>query len=113
VRVLWTEPAASAFRGLVGHIRQAVVSRIEMVSEFPEMYPVRQHQPYAGFRYFVVENYCLSYVVVEDAVIILALFLRARAASRAARKAWLKLHSAKISLAAVDPTQTGRACPAT
>ncbi len=38
------------------------------------MYPVRQHQPYAGFRYVVVENYCLSYVVAEDTVIILALF---------------------------------------
>lgn len=45
-----------------------------MLSEFPEMYPVRQHQPYAGFQYFVVENYCLSYVVAEDTVIILALF---------------------------------------
>jgi len=74
VRVLWTEPAASAFRGLVGRIRQAVVSRIEMISEFPEMYPVRGHEPYAGFRYFVMENYCVSYVVAEDAVIVLALF---------------------------------------
>jgi plasmid stabilization system protein ParE len=74
VRVLWTEPAAAAFRGLVGRVQQAVLSRIETISEFPEMYPVRQHQPYAGFRYFVVENYCLSYVVAEDAVIILALF---------------------------------------
>jgi plasmid stabilization system protein ParE len=74
VRVLWTEPAASAFRGLTGRIQRAVLDRIDMISEFPEMYPVRQHQPYAGFRYFVVENYCLSYVVAEDAVIILALF---------------------------------------
>ena len=74
MKVLWTEPAASAFRGLLRRIQQAVLSRIEMLSEFPEMYPVRQHQPYAGFRYFVVENYCLSYVVAEDAVIILALF---------------------------------------
>jgi len=45
-----------------------------MISEFPEMYPVRGHEPYAGFRYFVMENYCVSYVVAEDAVIILALF---------------------------------------
>ena len=74
MKVLWTEPAASAFRGLVGRIRQAVVSRIEMISEFPEMYPVRGHEPYAGFRYFVMENYCVSYVVAEDAVIVLALF---------------------------------------
>jgi len=74
VRILWTEPAASAFRGLAGRIQRAVLDRIDMISEFPEMSPVRQHEPYAGFRYFVVENYCLSYVVAGDAVIILALF---------------------------------------
>lgn len=44
-----------------------------MISEFPEMYPARKHQPYAGFRYFC-ENHCLSYVVAKDTVIILALF---------------------------------------
>ncbi len=49
-----------------------------MISELPEMYPVRQHQPYAGFRYCLVGNYCLSYVVAEDMVIILALFAARR-----------------------------------
>jgi len=52
-----------------------------MVAEFPEMYPVRQHQPYAGFRYFLVENYCISYVIAEDTVIILAVFPARRGTS--------------------------------
>jgi plasmid stabilization system protein ParE len=79
VKVLWTEPAATAFQRLSRRFQQAILDRIEMISEFPEMYPVRQHQPYAGFRYFVMETYCLSYVVAEDAVIILALFSGRRA----------------------------------
>jgi plasmid stabilization system protein ParE len=74
VKVLWTEPAASEFRRLSLHLQRSVLNRLEVISEFPEMYPVRQHQPYEGFRFFVVENYCLSYVVAEDTVIILALF---------------------------------------
>ncbi len=74
MKVLWTEPAASAFHRLSRDLQQATLNRIEMLSEFPEMYPVRQHQPYASFRYFLVENYCLSYVMAEDTVIILALF---------------------------------------
>ncbi len=45
-----------------------------MISEFPEMYPVREHKPYAGFRYFLVGNHCLSYVVAEDTLIVLAVF---------------------------------------
>lgn len=43
-----------------------------MIAEFPKMYPVRQHEPYAGFRFFLVEHCCLSYVLAEDAIIILA-----------------------------------------
>ncbi len=80
MRVLWTEPAAGAFRHLLGRVRQAVLSRIEMISEFPEMYPVRLHQPYAGFRYFLVEHYCVSYVLAEDTVIVLAIFPARRGA---------------------------------
>ncbi len=38
------------------------------------MYPVRQHEPYAGFRFFLVEHYCISYVLAEDAVVVLAVF---------------------------------------
>ena len=74
MKVLWTEPAASALRRLSRRLQQAILDRIEVISEFPELYPVRQHQPYAGFRYFVMEAHCLSYVVADDTVIILALF---------------------------------------
>ncbi len=74
MRVLWTESAADTFRRLARHVREAVFTRIEMIAEFPEMYPVRQHEPYAGFRFFLVEHYCISYVLAEDAVVVLAVF---------------------------------------
>jgi len=45
-----------------------------MIAEFPEMYPVRQHEPYAGFRFFLVEHHCISYVIAEDAIVVLAVF---------------------------------------
>ncbi len=44
MRVLWTESAADTFRRLARHVREAVLTRIEMIAEFPEMYPVRQHR---------------------------------------------------------------------
>ena len=74
MRVLWTDPAADALRRLSGHVREAVLNRIEMIAEFPEMYPVRQHEPYAGFRFFLVEHDCISYVFAEDTIIVLAIF---------------------------------------
>ncbi len=74
MRILWTESAADTFRRLARHVREAVLYRIEMIAEFPEMYPVRQHEPYADFRFFLVGGYCVSYVVAEDSVVVLAVF---------------------------------------
>lgn len=72
MRVLWTEPAAETFRHLARHVREAILTRIEMIADFPEMYPVRQHEPYAGFRFFLVEHYCTSYAIAESAIVVLA-----------------------------------------
>ncbi|HET8679381.1 MAG TPA: hypothetical protein VFM39_04630 [bacterium] len=55
-------------------IRHAILERLELVSDFPEMYTVRERRPYAGFRYFVVRNWCVSYVLAEDALVMLAVF---------------------------------------
>lgn len=51
-----------------------MLDRLELVSDFPEMYAVRERPPYAGFRYFVVADWCVSYVLVEEALVILAIF---------------------------------------
>ena len=38
------------------------------------MYPVRSHQPYAGFRYCFAREWCVSYTIADEAVIVLAIF---------------------------------------
>lgn len=74
MRILWTEPAATIFTNLPRSLQHGILGRIELISEFPNMYPVREHQPYAGFRYFFTGNWCVSYVAAEDTIVILAVF---------------------------------------
>jgi len=74
VKVLWTNPAAATFNTLRPPDRQEIAHRVRLLSDFPEMYPVRLHQPYAGFRYFFTRGWCVSYTMAEDTIIILAIF---------------------------------------
>jgi hypothetical protein len=43
-------------------------------SLIPEMYPARTHQPYARFRYFFTKDWCVSYTMSEEDIVILAVF---------------------------------------
>lgn len=74
MRILWTTPAAEAFRRLPASAKDEVLYRMALIAEFPEMYPVRTHQPYAGFRYFFTRDWCVSYTLAGDAIVILAVF---------------------------------------
>ncbi len=74
MRILWTEPAAGAFRRLPRSVQLAILERLDMISDFPEMYPVRERQPYSEFRYFFTSGWCVSYTTAENVVIILAIF---------------------------------------
>ena len=74
MKILWTRPAADAFERLPRPVQLSLLDRIELIAEFPEMYPVRERQPYAGFRYFFARDWCVSYVAAEDSIILLAVF---------------------------------------
>ena len=74
MRVLWARPAAEVFRTLRASDQGEVAFRVRLISAFPEMYPVRSHQPYAGFRYFFIKDWCVSYTIAEDNIVILAVF---------------------------------------
>ncbi|MGH2425935.1 MAG: type II toxin-antitoxin system RelE/ParE family toxin [bacterium] len=74
MNVFWTKPAAARLYKLPRAVQRAILDRITMISEFPEMYPVRTHQPFAGLRYFFVRDWCVSYATADDALIILAVF---------------------------------------
>ncbi len=74
MKILWTEPAASAFRRLPKAVKDDLLARIDLLSDFPDLYPVRQRHPYAGFRYFFVRQWGVSYVMANETLIILAVF---------------------------------------
>lgn len=74
MKILWTAPAAASFRKLSRRIQLSILDRLDAVADFPEMYPVRERQPYAGFRYFFTEGWCVSYAAAEDSLVILAVF---------------------------------------
>ena len=78
MKILWTEPAAAAFRKLPRRIQLSIIDRLDAIADFPEMYPVRERQPYGGFRYLFTEGWCVSYVVAEDSLVILAMFSASR-----------------------------------
>ena len=74
MKVIWARPAAEMLRALRASDQEEIAYRVRLISEFPEMYPVRSHQPYAGFRYFFAKDWCVSYTMADDAIIILAIF---------------------------------------
>jgi plasmid stabilization system protein ParE len=74
LKVIWARPAAEMLRALRASDQEEIAYRVRLISEFPEMYPVRSHQPYAGFRYFFAKDWCVSYTMADDAIIILAIF---------------------------------------
>jgi plasmid stabilization system protein ParE len=74
VRILWTEPAARTYRTLPKSVKLAILERLDVILDFPEMYPLRERQPYSGFRYFFTSGWCVSYTTGEDAIILLAVF---------------------------------------
>ncbi len=74
MKILWTQPAASTFRTLPKAVKDDLLARIALLSDFPDLYPVRQRHPYAGFRYFFVRQWCVSYVTADGTLVILAVF---------------------------------------
>ncbi len=74
MKILWTGPAASTFRRLRRAVQHDLLARIDLLFDFPDVYPVRERQPYAGFRYFLVGEWCVSYVTADGTLIILAVF---------------------------------------
>lgn len=74
MRIVWTEPAAATFRRLSKAVQRELLARIDLLSDFPDLYPVRQRAPYAGFRYFFLGQWCVSYAMANDTLVILAVF---------------------------------------
>lgn len=59
--IRWTNEAILALASLRGAERQSLFERLDLVAQFPAMYPTRQRGRFADLRYFVLENRWIVY----------------------------------------------------
>lgn len=60
-RVRWTNEAILALASLTPAQRHALFDLLELIIQFPGMYPRRQRGRFAGLHYFVLERRWLVY----------------------------------------------------
>lgn len=59
--IRWTNEALEALNRLTDKDRRELLDHLDLVSDFPAMYPVRQRGRFVGLRYFVVRRRWLVY----------------------------------------------------
>ncbi|MBI3926817.1 MAG: hypothetical protein HY319_14865 [Armatimonadetes bacterium] len=67
----WTLEASEALEPLSESERIALFTNLELLEQFPAMYPVRQRGRYVGLRYFVLKKRWLVYYRLLDSGLIL------------------------------------------
>ena len=67
--IRWTNEAIVAVASMSASARQSLFERIELVTQFPAMYPARQRGRFKGLRYFVVgRRWIVYYQAMENVV---------------------------------------------
>ena len=61
MNIRWTNTALVALAGLTDSEREEIFERLELVLEFPAMYPVRERGAHGRFRYFVIRRRWIVY----------------------------------------------------
>ncbi len=70
----WTNEAILALASLSNRARQALFDTLDLVVEFPAMYPARQRGKFAGLRYFVLQRrWIVYYRSGDDGVLVLTI----------------------------------------
>lgn len=70
----WTNGAIVALATLGNRARQALFDTLDLVVEFPAMYPVRQRGKFAGLRYVILQKgWIVYYRSGDDEVLVLAI----------------------------------------
>lgn len=65
-RTRWTNEAILALASLTPSQRQALFDLLELIIQFPGMYPRRQRGQFVGLRYFMLERRWLVYYRHND-----------------------------------------------
>ncbi len=77
--IRWSNEAIVALVSLPASDRRSLLERIELVVQFPAMYPARQRGRFRGLRYLVVSRRWIVYYHVEENVVSVVTIVPARA----------------------------------
>jgi plasmid stabilization system protein ParE len=71
----WTNQAILALASLTGRERRALLDHLDLLAQFPAMYPARRRGRFAGLRYFVLERRWIIYyrLAEEDPILVFAI----------------------------------------
>jgi plasmid stabilization system protein ParE len=77
--IRWSNEAIVSLASLPASVRQSLFERIELVLQFPAMYPARQRGRFRGLRYFVVGRRWIVYYHVAENFVSVVTIVPARA----------------------------------
>lgn len=64
-RIWWTPEAVDALDELDHRDQERLLHRLDLIEQFPEMYPIRQRGRFGGLRYFLLADRWVVYYRVE------------------------------------------------
>jgi plasmid stabilization system protein ParE len=73
VKILFAASAAEAFAELPDSTKRRAAGSIELLQQFPKMYPVRRRGLMRGYRYFVADRHLFYYSLNSEEVLITAI----------------------------------------
>ena len=77
--IRWANEAIVALASLAAADRRSLLERLELVAQFPAMYPARQRGRFKGLRYFVVGRRWIVYYQVEQTFVSVITMVPAKA----------------------------------
>ncbi len=83
-RIHWTEQAAHVLETMKPSDADALLDRLDLLEQFPAMYPQRQRGRFAGLRYFVINKRWIMYYRILNDTDLLILDIFAAMASKPA-----------------------------
>lgn len=81
-RISWTPEAVETLDELGDRDQERLLHRLDLIEQFPEMYPTRQKGRYVGLRYFLLaDRWVVHYRVEADRAVLVFNIVPARVPS--------------------------------
>jgi hypothetical protein len=72
--IIWPQSLVDLLLEMPDRERDQIFRKVSRLEEFPEMYPIRTHGPFRGHRWFVAGEWLIYYRVLDDQVILRAIY---------------------------------------